>query len=128
MISTHEQFVLADKNGKNDLTAEVNWKEDPDVSDCRVFKFILPDGKEAYIDRKHLVEMLFACGKEEEQRSMIPQTVVNVRWYETTLSVKATKDIRKGELITFPVKLSLPAETKNVLGAVKKRRNNFLAP
>ena len=127
MLSTFEKFRMVDKNGKNDFEIAVNWKaDDPLSSGCKVFKVTFPDGKEAFIDKKHLVEMLFACGSAEEQKEMIPQTLTKMRWYETVLEVKATKDIRKGEAITFPIKLSLPAEKSEVVGPIQRRKSGLL--
>ncbi len=124
MIEGHEKFRLQDKDGKYDLFAEVNWKDDPKIKECKVIKFEL-DGKTAYINRDNLLAMLFAIGRPEDQRKMIPQKQTKVKWYETVVGVKATKDIHKGETITFPLKISLPAEEKEIIGEVKKK-SSFL--
>jgi hypothetical protein len=36
------------------------------------------------------------------------------------VGVKATKDIHKGEMMNFPIKISLPESYQNVIGEVKK--------
>ncbi len=121
MIQGHEKIRLSDENGKNDLFVSVNWKiDDTKTNDCKIIKFEFGDGKEAFIKREYLNAFLFAISKEEDQQKMIPQTLTKVKWYETVVSVKAQKDIRKGENITFPIKLSLPAEKKEVIRAVPK--------
>ena len=107
---------LPDKNGKYDWYLEVNWKDDdPTTNESKVLKVTSPEGHESFIDREHFMSFLFAIGREEDQRDMMPQKISRVRWYETVLSVKATKDIRKGEAIVFPIKISLPAEEKEVI-------------
>lgn len=124
MLTDHEKFRVQDQGGKNDFFFEVNFnKEDEKTNDCKVVKVVFPNKQEAYIKREHLHAILFAIGNEEQQQKLIPQKVVHSRWYETILSVKATKDIRKGEQITFPVRLSMPDQTEEVIGDLKKKVN-----
>ena len=112
---------MIDSAQKNNWFIEVNWKEyDESTNNCKVLKITFPDGKEAYLDKKLLIEMLFAVGTSEEQRKMIPQVIRHSRWYETTISIKATKDIRKGESITFPLKLTLPTVEEEVIAEMKR--------
>ena len=121
MLKTHEKFWLMDKAGKHKLFAEVNWNpKDSSTNECRVVRFTCPNGDEIHVDKKHLLEMLFAMGKPEEQQKMIPQKLTRVRWYETVLSIKAKKDIHRGELITFPIKLSLPPLEEEVVGEIRE--------
>lgn len=123
MLETHEKFRMIDKNGKNHFFAEVNWNlKDEATNKCQVIKFTLPDGSETFIDPKHLLELLFAIGREEDQVKMIPQKEERVHWHETVLSVKALKDIRKGESLTFPIKVSMPCPyaTREFIGKIKR--------
>lgn len=129
MIDTHEAFKMKDISGKNDLLIEVNWNpKDEKSNGCKVLKLTYPDKTTAYIKKEYLNSVLFAIGNEEEQRKMIPQIMRRVRWYETVLSVKATKDIRKGEQITFPIKLSLPSEEKEIIDSLKKKGDKLILP
>jgi hypothetical protein len=122
MIHTHERFKLIDLNNKPAGIVEVNWNpEDEKTNECKVLKFIYPDGSTSFVERKILNELLFAIGKAEDQRKMIPQTHKRVRWYETTLGVRATKDIRKGETITFPIKITLPSIEEEAIGEIAKQ-------
>lgn len=122
MLSTHEIFRLG-----RDFTCEVNWDpKDETSNECQKFRFHLPDGKTEVVDKKLMYEMMFACGSGTEQKEMIPQTLTKVRWYETVLSVKAKKDIHKGENITFPIKLTLPNIEQEVVQAVKKKSGLIL--
>ena len=68
MLTSHEKFRILDESDKNHFFAEVNWNPDDEVTnDCKIFKFTFPDGKEAFVQRKYLLEILFACGKPEDQ-------------------------------------------------------------
>lgn len=109
MLTKHEKFHFLDEANKHNFFVEVNFKEDDkETNECKIFKFIFPDGSESFIRRKHLLEMFFACGKPEDQRNMIPQIIETVHHYRTVLGIKATKDIQKGEMINFPIDLSIP--------------------
>lgn len=124
MIQTHEKFNLVDpSNASQDIFWEVNWNpEDHKTNQCKVIKMTLPDGSVKFISRKVLLEILFAIGKAEDQQKMIPQTLETVHHYKTVLGIKATKDINKGEMINFPVELSVPcaALQQDVIGSVPK--------
>lgn len=124
MITEHEKFRLQNKIGKtnkDDLFAEVNWTDNEDIKDCQVVKFTLGD-KVAIVNKEHLNSMLFAMGNPEEQRKMIPQTIRRSRWYETIISVKAKKDIKTGESITFPLKITLPTAEEEVISEIKREQ------
>ena len=114
MLTEHEKFIL----GENEkFYAEINWNPlDEDTNNCKVVKFTFPDGKQSYVKKKHLVEMLFAMGSPEEQVKMIPQKLIRTRWYETVVGVKAKRNIGKGEMINFPIKLSLPDREEEIIG------------
>ena len=86
--------------------------------------------KEYFIDKKILLEILFVIGKPEEQQKMIPQTLKKVKWYETILGIKATKDIRKGEMINVPIKLTLPTEERDIISKISRPANgsNLIIP
>ena len=121
MIQGHEKFRIPDENKINDLLAEVNWNiRDRKTNECKVIRFTFKDGTEAYVKKEHLHAILFTIGNEEEQKKLIPQKITRVKWYETVLSVKATKDIHKGENITFPIKLTIPATEEDVIGEIKR--------
>ena len=110
-------------NASQDIFWEVNWNpEDQKTNQCKVIKMTLPDGSVKFISRKILLEILFANGKAEDQQKMIPQTLETIHHYKTVLGIKATKDIGKGEMINFPVELSVPCAALNqdVIGEVPK--------
>ena len=123
MILEHEKFKLHDKNGKYPVVLSVNWNpDDPLTNECKVVKVKWKNGEEAIINREHLHGFLFAIGRSEDQQKLIPQTLTRVKWYETTVSVKAKTDIRKGENITFPIKITLPSVEEHAIAEVKRER------
>lgn len=109
MIQTYEKFRLPDENKQNDFYMEVNWNpEDKKTNDCKLIKVTFPNGKSAIIKREYLNQILFAIGNPEDQKKLIPQNFETVHWRETVLGIKATKDIKKDEMINFPIKISFP--------------------
>ena len=122
MIKAYEKFRLIDQNKKNEVFLEVNWDpKDEQSNECKLIKMTFPNGDVSLIKKEHLNAMLFALGNREEQMMMIPQKLTKTKWYETVVSVKATKDIQKGEEITFPIKLSLPATEEEIISDIKNK-------
>lgn len=121
MLTEHHKCNFIDQSDKHAFTAEVNWEPDNEkTNNSKIVKLHCEDGKYAYIKREHLLEFLFAIGQPEDQQKMIPQTLTSTRWYETVLSIKATKNIRKGEEIVFPIKLSLPPIEQEIIAEAKR--------
>lgn len=125
MLTEYEklQWVDADER-KIGVTFEVNWDPTNEKTNAsKVLKMTLPDGKVHYIKRDFLNAFLFVIGTEEDQRKMLPQKIITTKWYETVVSVKATKDIRKGEEVVFPIKISLPDERREAIQEIKTEIN-----
>lgn len=121
MLEDFNKFLLKDQSGKNDLTVEVNWNpKDELTNECKIVKIKLPNGKESFVSKDDLNAMLFIIGTRAERTKMLPITINKSKWYETVLSLKATKDIAKGEQITFPIKLSLPDERREAISELKR--------
>ena len=120
MITSYQKFRIEDqsKNGK-ELHIEVNWDEKEETKDCKMLRLTYPDGQIAFVKRDHLMTMLFAIGRPEDQRDLVPYKLQHSRWYETVVSVKAKKNIQKGESLTFPLKITLPSVEEEVIGPVK---------
>jgi hypothetical protein len=128
MIEHYEKFRLLDENKQNEFYAEVNWdSEDKKSNQCKLIRFIFPDGKTAVVKKDLLNSLLFTIGTEDEQRNMIPQTLETVHQYQTVLGVKATKNIGKGEMLNFPVNLSIPCATlrHDIIGNVPKPKKKW---
>lgn len=121
MIKKHQIFRVPDENKEKDLLIEVNWSpKDEKTNNCKYLRLIFPDKTISLIKKESLNAILFMIGTEEEQRKMIPQVTRKSRWYETVVSVEATKDIRKGESLTFPIKLTLPTIDEEVIAEAKR--------
>ena len=120
MIKDFVKYRLPDKNGKNDLVFEINYSDKEEVKDAKIIRWSTGD-KRGFIDRKTLYEFLWMIGTPEDHKRMIPQKITKVKWYETVLGITATKDIKKGERINVPIKLSLPATEEEIIGEKKKK-------
>lgn len=121
MIEGHEKFRIGgEKNGGiigDEFYIEVNFDGD---DKCERLKITFPDGKFSIIRKEHLNAILFAIGTEAEQRKMIPQVERRSRWYETHIEVVAKKNIKKGEKISFPLKITLPTFEEEVIAEAKR--------
>lgn len=120
MLVGYEKLRIPDETKKHELLLEVNWNPYDETSKDGKLIRITMGGKSAIIKREHLNAVLFAIGTAEDQRKMIPQVQRTSRWYETVVSVKATKNIAKGEEITFPIKLTLPTIEKEIIAEAKR--------
>lgn len=115
MLRTHEKLRLSDLNKENDLLIEVNWDmKDKKSNDCQLLRFHYPNGAVATIKREDFNAILFLIGTPSQQRDLVPQKVTTIRNIETTLGIKATKNIQKGEMINVPVKIPVPYDSQIV--------------
>lgn len=115
MIRTHEKLRLTDLNKQHDLLIEVNWDaKDSKSNDCQLLRFHYPNGDVATIKRDDFNAILFLIGTPSQQRDLVPQKVETIRNIETTLGIKATKNIAKGEMINVPVKIPIPHDSQIV--------------
>lgn len=121
MLRSYEKFRLSDENKRNEFFIEVNRNpKDEKSNECQLITFVHPDGSETTIKREYIMSMIFAMGTEEQQQKLIPQKISQVRFLKTTLGIKATKDIAKGEMINIPVDLKLPSIEEEVIGSIKQ--------
>ena len=131
MLETHEKFRIIDKNNRSTgVILEVNWNPDDEKTNkCQVIKMTY-DNKEYFVDRNLFLEFVFAIGRPEDQQKMVPQKIYNVKWYETVLGITATKDIKKGEKINVPIKLTLPAHEQDTISDVRRPSgsSNLIVP
>ena len=120
MLKTYDKLRIPDENKVNDLLIEVNWNpNDKETNDCKFLRVTM-NGKTSVIKKEHFYAFLFAIGNESEQMKMIPKVERRSRWYETVVSVVAKNDVKKGQNITFPIKLTLPTIEEEVIGEMKK--------
>ena len=108
MLTTHEIFKVEGVGGKP-LHLEVNWNPlDEATNNCKKVKVVHADGQEVVINFDNLLASVFAMGKNEDQTRMVPHQISSVRNYQTTLGIKASKDIKKGDMINVRVSIPLP--------------------
>ena len=121
MITDYNKARFVDENKTGEFFAEVNWnKYDEKVKDCKLVRFTFPGGKAIVVQKDALISFIFAIGSEEEQRKLIKEFTTRSRWYETTVSVTAKQDIKKGEELTFPIKLTLPTFSEEIVAEAKR--------
>lgn len=124
MITHYEKFRIIDENKEKEFFVEVNWDEkDEKTNNCKILKITFPNGDQVLVKKEYLNSMLFAIGTAAEQQKMIPQTIKRSKWYETIISVKAKKDILKGENITFPLKITLPSVEQEAIAEIKREQS-----
>ena len=111
MIQDYQKFQIPDENkeGKN-IIGEVNWnKDDPKTNGCKMIRLTMSNGDVAIVDRRSLNQILFAIGDPSDQRKLLPQKLETVHQRPIQLGIKATKNIKKGEMINLPpIKVSVP--------------------
>lgn len=123
MIKTYEKLRIVDEAKDNDFFAEVNWEStDERTGGCKIIKFTFPNGQTAFVKRELLNAFLFTIGSADDQRDMVPKKIIRTKEYETVVSIEATKDIFKGQKITFPLKLSLPMSEDEVIDRSKRNK------
>ena len=125
MIKDHEAFMFGE-DGPHQFLFEVNWQpDDKETNECKLIKVTFPakasagEQKVTYVKREHFHAFLFAISKEEDQAVMVPYKAETVRTIETTVGVKATKNIAKGEMINFPIKLNIPLGIQEKIGRIQ---------
>lgn len=87
------------------LTVEANWN--PSVTPGKAFRVKL-DGKEAIIERDDLYALMMLFGNEKQQEELIPVQQVKVRAITRMLKVRAQRDLRRGQVISFPYTYFVP--------------------
>ena len=121
MLKGYEKLQILSADDKpTGMTIEVNWSKDPEITECKVLKITFPDGKVSYVKKGMFLGFLWAIGSTEEHKKMIPQTLTKVRWYETVVSVRVKRDVKAGENLTFPIKITLPSQSEEALGEIKQ--------
>ena len=128
MLKGYEKLKLVDVYEKDTgVTFEVNWNpEDEKTNECKIIRVALRNNKEVFVKKDMFMSFLWVIGNNDEHMKMIPQTIRRSKWYETVVSVKAKKDIRKGDNITFPLKITLPTEEQEVIGTLNKKLETAL--
>lgn len=87
------------------LLIEVNWE--PSVIPCKKIRITL-GSYEQIIDHDEFFSMMFLFGNEAEQERNIKITETEMRIVERMISVRAQKDMKTGEVLSFPYKYAIP--------------------
>lgn len=107
MISDPIKFQV----GKMEI--DVNWS--PEVTPCKLIRFKF-DGKEEIIERNELYSLMMLFGNDKQQEDLIPnpkkRIVVEVK---RLLHVRAKKELKAGELMSFPFTYTLSKEDYDAL-------------
>jgi hypothetical protein len=90
------------------LEVDVNWT--PSVVPCKKIR-IKFEGKEQILDHADFYSMLMFFGNDQEQEALIPSKKREMVLIERMLHIKATKDMKAGEMITVPYQYSMDIET-----------------
>ena len=100
MISDYQKMQAAPN-----MTIEANWSES--VRPGKAFKVTI-DGKEAIMERDDLYALMMLFGDEEQQSDLIPVKQQEVRSIRRLITVRAQKDIKRGETIKFAYEYFVP--------------------
>ena len=120
MLHTHEILGVPSLNNK-EIKMEVNWQPDnPETNECKVLKFIFPNGEELFIKKEHFFSLLMIIGSPEEQKKAIPISITQQRHWQSNLFIMLNKDMKRGEILKVPVNIPLPAVSEEIVGAVLK--------
>lgn len=121
MISEPKDFLLEDKNKKNDFHIVYDPTED------KMLTYVEVDGKrvEAFIDKREIWSIAFAIANEKDQETMIPTETRTSRVFRKQVQIQVTKDLRKGEVIVANVKFTVPLHT---LVEASKNKHGIIMP
>ena len=108
MIDGYNKITLYDKNGKNDLSIEVNWNDSEEVKDCFALRLTLGD-KQAIINRDDFFSLLMVLGDNKMQDKLIPSRSLKITKYYKQHRVMAKNDIRKGQQVIINCETDVPS-------------------
>ncbi|MBT9169542.1 MAG: hypothetical protein DDT19_02903 [Syntrophomonadaceae bacterium] len=99
MLSDYAQM------GTDKIKIEANWNAA--VTPGKAFK-ITVGKEEAILERDDLYALMMLFGDEEQQSDLIPVKQQEVRSIRRLITVRAQKDIKKGETIRFAYEYFVP--------------------
>ena len=131
MLLDYQKAKIKDLYGKETgIELEVNWNPgDENTNECKIIKLTYGN-KDFYIKKEEFFAFLWLIGSSTEHMKMVPQKIRRTKWYETVISVKALKDVKKGDNLTFPIKLTLPTTEEEVIADIKRSKtdNKIIIP
>lgn len=115
MIEGYEKLRIPNTE-KKEVTLEVNWSDSEDVQDCKLLRITFPGQPPVHVKKEHFHALMFTIGNPEEQKNLIPQSIIKKRRFEGLVQITATKDIKKGEKIITRCFHDLPEEVTSKVG------------
>lgn len=126
MIDDHRRFRIGLLDGGH-IEVEVNFDKSDKVSESKVLRLFI-DGKTFDVIAKDLVSFLVLVGDVGVKKDLIPAKITKVRKQQRLLrySFKASKDYKKGEVITVDAPyIDTHTDVEEVVaGAVKNALKN----
>lgn len=101
MIDKPEAFRVATANGAT-MNVEYNWS--PYSGDN--VKLII-NGEEAIVAATDLTQVALISAGEEDQERLIPSKIMKRRTFRKTQTLKLSKDMPKGSILTIPAEFSI---------------------
>ena len=119
MIKNSAQAIIEDGLGKNPVTLDVNFdKEQPDC-----VRITLGD-KFSIVKYSDLFAFMFQLATKEQQAQMIPVREELGNQYMKQVTIKATKDIKEGELVKFHIPINVPQVIEDAI--LKEKLSPYL--
>ena len=89
------------------MSVEVNWS--PDVTPCKTLKFTF-DGKEEIVGMSDIYSMLMLFGDDKVQDAIIPVVKTEMRRIRRKLLVRATKEMKPGDIMMTHYSYDVPED------------------
>ena len=102
MIAHKARAILTNRLNGISVKADVNLKK---YEDCVVFSFVK---SKVAIPQAELYQLIFTISNPAQQTEMMPVKREEVRPYARKHTVRATKDIKAGELINVHCEINVP--------------------
>lgn len=103
---------MNDVRGKRDMSAEVNFSDDPNLKEH--VKFTI-EGQEAVVSIAELHSFLMLVASEDQQSDLVPVNQQIVQKISKWHLVEAKKDTKKGEKFKIHCEVNVPVEVYNGL-------------
>lgn len=94
-VDSQEKVVYTDLKGKHDLSMEINFSPEKDHVKVSIA------GTDSIVKISDLFNFVFFIANAEEQEQMMPVKSETVRKIRKIHMVKATKDVKKGDMFKF---------------------------
>lgn len=122
------KLLVEDRKNKNNLELTVDWKN---RKKGRYIKAQMGNLK-AELNKDQLWKAIFTIVEEHKQEMMIPTERIDTKHFSKWITVKATKNIKKGENIVFKTEFTISEEDAKAIlrgelsdGDSKLKKNNI---